>query len=224
MKVILLGELKGRGGEGDVVEVARGFAVNYLFPQKIAVEATPGNLKQLQARMHKITAREEVRLANANALKAKLEGVNAQIAARVGEEGQLFGSVTTTQIAEVLSELTGEPIDRKRIDLHHAIKQVGDHPAQVAIYREIKADVTVHVVDEAKPEGDEEAPEAEGVAAEATTGVAEAVADAAAVEAAPDAASAADAPAAEAEAGAEAPAVASEPELPTAASTDEPAA
>jgi large subunit ribosomal protein L9 len=152
MKVILLGELKGKGGEGDIVEVARGFAVNYLLPQKRAVEATPGNLKQLEARRHKISAREEVRLSDADSLKSKLDGLTVTIPARVGEEGQLFGSVTAAQIADALAEM-GIEVDRKRIDLHHAIRQVGEHPAQISIYREIKAVLNVKVVDETNPDG-----------------------------------------------------------------------
>ena len=73
MKVILLGELRGKGGEGDVVDVAQGFAENYLYPQRIAIPATKGNLKQLEERRHNIAKREEKRLADAAALKATLE-------------------------------------------------------------------------------------------------------------------------------------------------------
>ena len=69
MKVILLSELKGKGGEGDIVEVADGYANNYLFPQKIAVAATKGNLKQLEQRKHNIAKREETRLADAEAMR-----------------------------------------------------------------------------------------------------------------------------------------------------------
>ena len=70
MKVILLGELKGKGGEGDVVEVAQGFAENYLFPNRMALPATKGNMKQLEERRHNIAKREEKRIADAEALKA----------------------------------------------------------------------------------------------------------------------------------------------------------
>lgn len=73
MKLILLQELKGRGGEGDVIDVAQGFAVNYLLPRKIAIEATKGNLKQLESRSHNIKAREESRLGDAQSVFDKLE-------------------------------------------------------------------------------------------------------------------------------------------------------
>ena len=98
MKVILLQELKGRGGEGDVIDVAQGFAVNYLLPRKVAIEATKGNLKQLEQRSHNIQVREEGRLGESSALADKLDGKVVTVEAKVGEEGRLFGSVTTRHI------------------------------------------------------------------------------------------------------------------------------
>ena len=100
MKIILLQELKGRGGEGDVVDVAQGFAVNYLLPRKMAIEATKGNLKQLEQRSKNIRVREEGRLGESNALAEALEGKVVTVFGKVGEEGRLFGSVTTVMIAE----------------------------------------------------------------------------------------------------------------------------
>ncbi len=99
MKVILLKELKGRGGEGDVVDVAQGYAVNYLLPQGIAIEATKGELKQLEQRRHNIEKRELARTTDANVLKNALDGKTVKVYARVGEEGQLFGSITTAMLA-----------------------------------------------------------------------------------------------------------------------------
>ena len=78
MKVILLSELKGKGGEGDIVEVADGYANNYLFPQKIAVAATKGNLKQLEQRKHNIATREAARIEEAQALKAALDDLSVK--------------------------------------------------------------------------------------------------------------------------------------------------
>ena len=86
MKVILLGELRGKGGEGDIVEVAQGYAENFLFPNKIAQPATPGNIKQLEERRHNIAKREEQRIADANATKAALDGKLVTVDARIGEE------------------------------------------------------------------------------------------------------------------------------------------
>lgn len=148
MKVILLQELKGRGGEGDVIEVARGYAVNYLLPRKIAIEATPGNLKQLEQRMHNIKKREEQRLADAQGLAAALEGKVVTIAAKVGDEGRLFGSVTAQMIQEAIQEQLGVEVDRRRIETHGHIKEVGAHTVDITLYRDVSAKLTVEVVPE----------------------------------------------------------------------------
>ena len=147
MKVILLEELQGKGGEGDVVEVARGFA-NYLLIQGVAIEATKGNLKQLEQRRKNIAKREEVRIANAEELKAKLESADIVIKAKVGDEGNLFGSVTAQMIVDALAE-AGIVIERRRIDTRQSIKVVGEHTVDVSLYRDIKAALKLNVVDEA---------------------------------------------------------------------------
>ena len=157
MKVILLQELKGKGGEGDVVDVAPGFANNYLMPQGIAILATKGNLKQLEMRKNNIAKREATRLADADKLKSVLD-----------EEGQLFGSVTATQIAEAIKEALGVEIDRRRIEAGKAIKTAGQHEVVISIYRDIKATVTLLVgIDEVAAEEEAEEVETEAVAEEA---------------------------------------------------------
>ncbi|MFQ9751983.1 MAG: 50S ribosomal protein L9, partial [Collinsella aerofaciens] len=100
MKVILLKELQGKGGEGDVIDVNRGFANNFLLTQGYAVKATPGNLKQLEERKKNIAKREETRIADANALAEKLNDATVRVIAQVGEEGVLFGSVTAPLVAD----------------------------------------------------------------------------------------------------------------------------
>ena len=145
MKVILLQELKGRGGEGDVVEVARGFAVNYLLPRKVAIEATKGNLKQLEQRSHNIKTREDQRLTEATALATKIDGKTVKVVAKVGEEGRLFGSVTTSHIGAAIADQLGVEIDRRKIETHGHIKEVGPHVITVSIYRDVKAELTIDV-------------------------------------------------------------------------------
>ena len=145
MKVILLQELKGKGGEGDVVDVAPGFANNYLYRQGIAIPATKGNLKQLEQRKHNIAKREETRLANAEATKAALESASVKVAAQVGEEGQLFGSVTATMIADAIQQASGIEVDKRRVELKQPIKTAGEHEVPVSLYRTIKATVKVVV-------------------------------------------------------------------------------
>lgn len=147
MKVILLGELKGKGGEGDVVEVAQGYAENFLFPQGLAVKATEGNLKQLEQRRHNIEKRELARTTDANTLKSALDGKTVVVRAKVGEEGQLFGSITSAQIVEAIAEQLGVTIDRKKVETKNLIKTEGEHTVRVDIYREINAELTVQVLD-----------------------------------------------------------------------------
>lgn len=167
MKVILLGELKGKGGEGDVVEVAQGFAENYLFPNRMALPATKGNMKQLEERRHNIAKREEKRIADAEALKAALDGKTVLIDAKVGDEGQLFGSVTNVMVADAVKNELGVEVDRKRIELNRAIKTSGLHTVKVSLYREIVAELNLQVGKPAVEEVVEEAPEAEVVETEA---------------------------------------------------------
>ena len=145
MKVILLGELKGKGGEGDVVEVAQGYAENFLFPNRIAILATPGNLKQLEERRHNIEKREAKRIADAEALKAAIDGQTVKVVAKVGDEGQLFGSITSAMIADAISQQLNQEVERKRIVNNVAIKTAGKHDVEINFYREINATVTVWV-------------------------------------------------------------------------------
>lgn len=200
MEVILLKELRGRGGEGDVIDVSRGFANNYLLRQGYAVKATPGNLKQLEERRANIAKREEVRLADANELAEKLNGLTVNVTVQVGEEGQLFGSVTAPMIADAIIDM-GIEIDRRRVELGKPIKQIGEFPVDVSIYRDIKATVNVVVAGE-KAEG-EEAAEAEAAAEVAEEAVADA-AEAASEEVAEEALAATEAIEAEEEAAGEA--------------------
>jgi len=160
MKVILLTDVKGRGKEGDVIEVARGFAANYLMPRKMAIEATSGNLKQLQARMHNIEKREEAKRTEAEGLAAQVSGKALVIEAKAGEGGKLFGSVTAGMVADALAAQLGVEVDRKRLDLHGHIKTVGQHEIDVRIYQDVTASIVLNVI----PIGGELAPEPEAPA------------------------------------------------------------
>ena len=154
MKVILLSELRGKGGEGDIVEVAQGYAENYLFPKRLAIQATPCNIKQLEERRHNIAKREEQRIA----------------------DGQLFGSVTSAMIADAIKEQLDIEIDRRRVERNANIKTAGIHEVTVNLYREISAAVTVSVGDGSEPEVEEPQAEAE-VEAEETAPEAEEAAE-----------------------------------------------
>ena len=177
MKVILLEELRGKGGEGDIVEVAQGFAENFLFPNQKAQPATPGNIKQLEQRRRNIEKREAERIATAEAMKAAIDGKTVTVDAKIGEEGQLFGSITAAMVADAIEAQLGTAVDRKRVGRGNAIKSVGAHTVPVNFYRDITAEVTVLVgvtAEEAKAEEAAEETEAdEAEASEETAEVAE---------------------------------------------------
>jgi len=148
MKVILTAEVKGKGHEGDVVDVARGYAVNYLLPRKMAIAATPGNIKQLEARMSNISQRNEARRTDAQGIADAINGKSIVIEGKAGEEGKLFGSVTTLMIEEALASQLGIDVDHKRMDLHRPIKTTGEHTVGVSVFGDVKAEIVVKVVPE----------------------------------------------------------------------------
>jgi large subunit ribosomal protein L9 len=148
MKVILTQEVKGKGHEGDVVDVARGYAVNYLLPRKMAIEASTGNLKQLTARMANIQKRNDERRSEAEGVAGAVNGRTVTIEAKAGDEGKLFGSVTTLMIEEAVAAQLGVDVDHRRMDLRRPIKALGDYPVVVSVYGDVKAEVLVRVLGE----------------------------------------------------------------------------
>jgi large subunit ribosomal protein L9 len=160
MKVILTAEVKGKGHEGDIVEVARGYAANYLLPRNMAVAATPGNIKQLEARMENIRKRNATRLGDAETIAGSIDGKSITLEAKAGIDGKLFGSITTLMIEEAIAAQLGVDVDHKRMDLHRPIKTTGEHSVVVSVFGDVKATLVVKVV----PEG---GAAAEAAAAEA---------------------------------------------------------
>jgi len=154
MKVILTAEVNGKGHEGDVVDVARGYAVNYLMPRKMAIEATTGNIKQLDARMSNIRKRNDARLSDAESVAASIDGKAVTITAKTGADGKLFGSVTTLMIEEAVEAQLGADVDHKRMGLHRPIKTAGRHEIVVGVYGDVKATLTVNVVAEGAVAGE----------------------------------------------------------------------
>lgn len=173
MKVILLEELRGKGGEGDIVEVAQGFAENFLFPNQKAQPATPGNIKQLEQRRRNIEKREAERIATAEAMKAAIDGKSVTVDAKIGEEGQLFGSITAAMVADAIEAQLGTAVDRRRVGRGNAIKSIGAHKVPVNFYRDITAEVTVLVGVTAEAAAEEAAEEAETEQVEAAEETAE---------------------------------------------------
>ncbi len=148
MKVILTQELRGRGIEGDVVDVARGFAVNYLFPRKMAIEATRGNLKQLEDRRHNIEKREMARRTDAESIAARLEGDFVVVSAKVGETGRLYGSITAQMIEDAILSQLEVDIDRRKLNVHGHIKTLGEHVVTAQLHKDVSVEITVNVVPE----------------------------------------------------------------------------
>jgi large subunit ribosomal protein L9 len=144
MKVILIEEIRGLGTRGDIVTVKDGYARNYLFPKNLAREATTGNLKQIEHERRKwsLLAQQEKDVAQkaANAVK----GVKVVVQKRVGEHGQLFGSVTANEIADAL-EAKGVNVDKRRIELEHPIKTLGVHDVEVRLHKDVSAQIQVEV-------------------------------------------------------------------------------
>jgi large subunit ribosomal protein L9 len=147
LKVILLSDQRHLGKRGETVEVKPGFGRNYLLPQGLALEATPGNQKLFEQRRAKIEAVHSKERGAAEEIKARLEGLRIEIPKRVGERDTLYGSVTAGDVAAAL-EAKGFVIDRRKLDLEGGIKTLGDHTVRVDLHPEVLAEVTVAVTRE----------------------------------------------------------------------------
>ena len=145
MKVILTEEIRGLGTRGDVISVKDGYARNYLIPKNLAREATPGNLKSIEQERKKWALLSQQEKDTAQKAAEAVKGVKITIQKRVGEAGQLFGSVTANEIADAL-EAKGIQVDKRRIELAHGIKSIGTHEVDVRLHREVTAHVQVEVV------------------------------------------------------------------------------
>ncbi|MGE5481461.1 MAG: 50S ribosomal protein L9 [Bacteroidota bacterium] len=132
MQVILTQDVKGLGARGDTVKVADGYARNYLIPRGLAIEATKGNLKQLEAHQAEKARQLSRKEKEAEELVRQLEAVTVRIPARAGEGGRLFGSVTAGDVAEALQKL-GIKADKRQIELENPIKQLGSYTAAVRV-------------------------------------------------------------------------------------------
>lgn len=145
MKIILREEVQGVGYEGDIAEVKDGYARNFLFPQGLAVPANKENIAEWEANQEEIQAKRNEAEAKANELKELIEKTTLVITTKAGEEGKIFGSVTSQDIADAFKEATGEEIEKKKIALHENIKSIGEHNITVKVFPEITAELIVKV-------------------------------------------------------------------------------
>lgn len=147
MKVILKEDVKNLGVAGSIVNVADGFARNYLIPRNLAMEASTKNLKVLEQERKKIEEAARKAKESAKEIADRLSSVTVQIQAKAGEEGKLFGSITNADISEALKK-EGFEIDRKKIILEEPIKRIGAYTVNVKIHQDIIVPVNINVVQE----------------------------------------------------------------------------
>ena len=145
MEIILRQAVENLGKPGDVVKVSNGFARNYLLPRGVAFEATPGNLKRIAQERERLEAAETARRSAASELATKLEQVSLTFSARVGEEGKLFGSVTTADIVHQL-ETQGFQIEKRQIDLHEPLRTLGVFRVPIRLHADVKPEIKIWVI------------------------------------------------------------------------------
>ena len=151
MEVILRDHVENVGKRGEVVKVADGYARNFLLPRKLALVATPGNLKQVERERVKLDAKELEEKTAAEAVASRMSGIEVVISRKVGETEALYGSVTSSDIAESLAK-KGFDIDKRKIGLREPIKKLGEQTVPVKLHREVTVQVPVKVVAEGRPE------------------------------------------------------------------------
>ncbi len=144
MEIILREHVDNLGRRGEIVKVSDGYARNYLLPRKLALRATQGNIKHVERERKLAEQRESVEKQGAEALAARVAATAVVITRRVGETEALFGSVTAADIASALAAL-GLEIDRRKIQLHEPIKQLGEFAVPLKLHREVTAEIRVKV-------------------------------------------------------------------------------
>jgi len=131
MQVILIQDVNNLGGANELVTVKNGYGRNYLIPQKLAVEASPSNMKQMEEKLKQKAKKEAKLLAELNSVIATLKDGPLKIGAKTGTSGKIFGSVTSVQIARAIKEQKGYEIDRRRITITDDIKELGSYKANI---------------------------------------------------------------------------------------------
>ena len=145
--VLLREDIESLGGRGEIVKVKAGYARNYLLPRGLALLATKGNVKQVEGERGALLKKAATEKSTADLQAGQMKDVSLQFERRAGDNGQLFGSVTTMDIAEAL-KAQGYDIDRRKITLKDAIKETGDYTANVKLHREVTLAIPVSVTAE----------------------------------------------------------------------------
>lgn len=148
MKVILLKDVKNIGKQGEVKEVASGYAHNFLFKKGLAEEANQTNLKKLEAHNEEVRQQEADELQAAKDLKVELEGKEVEIKTKAGEDGRLFGSVSSKQVIEAYQSQHDIKLDKRKLDMPEPFKSLGYHKVNIKLHSEVEAELKVHVVEQ----------------------------------------------------------------------------
>ncbi|HET9826069.1 MAG TPA: 50S ribosomal protein L9 [Chitinophagaceae bacterium] len=148
MEVILIQDVDNLGGANEVVKVRNGYARNFLLPRKLAIEASPGNMKQLDEKRKQQKKKEEGMLAEVNSVIAKLQEAPVKVGAKTGTSGKIFGSVTSLQLSRAIRDQKGYEIDRKKITLPDEVKELGTYKAHIDFGNGKSTDVDFEVVGE----------------------------------------------------------------------------
>ncbi len=146
MKVVLLKDVKNVGKRDDILTVSDGYARNFLFPQKLAAEATPGALKEIQRKRAAQDAREAELLAEAKNKAAALKDKVITLEVKCGEKGRLYGSVTSAEVAEALEKQHGVQVDKRKIDIGDPIRETGMRTISVWLYSGVTTPMKLDVV------------------------------------------------------------------------------
>ncbi len=150
MKVVLSEHVDHLGERGEIVSVAPGYARNYLLPKRLAMKATPGNMRVLEQERRVWEVKEGRVVGEAQAIADRLAGIELSVTKKAGDGGTLYGSVTNIEIAELL-RAKGVEVDRRRIVLQEPIKSLGAHGISIRLHRKVKAEITLHVASEGQP-------------------------------------------------------------------------
>lgn len=148
MKVIFLQDVKGKGKKGEIKEVSTGYAQNFLLKNRLAVEATPANISQLEGQKKRAAKDAAAELAEAKELKKRVDELTVQLKAKSGEGGRLFGSITSKQIAQALEKEHKIKVDRRKMELPDAIRSLGYTNVPIKLHPDVTATLKVHVTEE----------------------------------------------------------------------------
>ena len=148
MEVILIKDVDNLGGINEVVKVRNGYARNFLLPNKLAIENSPSNKKQLEERMKQVKKKEDKMLAEINSVIAKLKEAPLKVGAKTGTSGKIFGSVTSLQLSRAIREQKGYEIDRRKIHIVDEVKELGTYKANIEFGNNQSTEVEFEVVGE----------------------------------------------------------------------------